>query len=285
MSNLFSWGKAESPACPLCLKRGTLDHILSSCPRALSEGCYYWHQDKVLKAVANIISSRSCCHNIAKARHGANLKSLQADCLLELSVPWKNCIKEANERKRSMRAGRIVLIKMAGKQGMGSVGCRGFAALSLRRIYNMLDIRGTSRQRSIKSVTEAAEVALGRLWIRRGELWVGKGYLGCLGKNVFLLTDSENLMTQELNVVFDVSAYSPSLLSIVWRHSWSPDPLNGVRSLTQVPQIGHVYTLYCLFLGHISEKLILLRLMWNKNQIQFQVRLWMLVFSLLQVHG
>lgn len=43
-------------------------------------------------------------------------------------------------------------------------------------------------------------------------------------------------------------AYSPSVVSIVWRRSQSPDLLNGVRSLTQVS-------------------------------------LWMLVFSLLQVRG
>ena len=39
-SNLFCWGKVESPACALCQKRGTLEHILSCCPRGLSEGCY-----------------------------------------------------------------------------------------------------------------------------------------------------------------------------------------------------------------------------------------------------
>ncbi len=115
----------------------------------------------------------------------------------------------------------------------------------------------------------------------------------------------------ELNVAFDVSAYSPSVVSIVWRRSQSPDLLNGVRSLTQVPrsQIGHVYTSCCLLLsftlGHIFEKLIqiwsripalysnllwwskCLCLMWliiNKS-IKFQVSLWMLVFSLLQVRG
>lgn len=39
-SNLRVWGKAESPACSLCSKRGTLEHILSCCTKALGEGWY-----------------------------------------------------------------------------------------------------------------------------------------------------------------------------------------------------------------------------------------------------
>lgn len=39
-SNLHTRGKAESPACPLCSKRGTLEHILSCCTKALGEGRY-----------------------------------------------------------------------------------------------------------------------------------------------------------------------------------------------------------------------------------------------------
>jgi len=45
------------PACPLCLKRGTLEHILSSCLRALGEGHYRWRHDQGLKAIADTICS------------------------------------------------------------------------------------------------------------------------------------------------------------------------------------------------------------------------------------
>ncbi|XP_067284127.1 uncharacterized protein [Pseudorasbora parva] len=55
-SNLFSWGLVESPACTLCLRRGTLEHILSCCPKALGEGRYRWRHDQVLKVIANTIS-------------------------------------------------------------------------------------------------------------------------------------------------------------------------------------------------------------------------------------
>ena len=47
-SNLHTWGLAETPACPLCSKRGTLELILSSCTRALGDGRYRWRHDQVL---------------------------------------------------------------------------------------------------------------------------------------------------------------------------------------------------------------------------------------------
>jgi len=53
------------------------------------------------------------------------------------------------------------------------VGYRGFAGQSLCRAYNTLGITGATRQRAIKLVTEAAEVASSWLWIRRGEPCVG----------------------------------------------------------------------------------------------------------------
>ncbi|XP_075313231.1 uncharacterized protein LOC142373743 [Odontesthes bonariensis] len=54
-SNLFLWGKVEAPSCTLCQGRGTLEHILSSCPKALGDGRYRWRHDQVLKAVAESI--------------------------------------------------------------------------------------------------------------------------------------------------------------------------------------------------------------------------------------
>jgi len=55
-SNLFCWGKVE-PACPLCLQRGTLEHILGRCSRGLGEWRYHWRHDHVLKAIADTICS------------------------------------------------------------------------------------------------------------------------------------------------------------------------------------------------------------------------------------
>lgn len=35
-ANLHTWGKTETPACPLCAGRGSLQHLLSNCPTALT---------------------------------------------------------------------------------------------------------------------------------------------------------------------------------------------------------------------------------------------------------
>lgn len=55
-ANLHIWEKNNSPACLLCHSRGSLEHILSSCPVALGEGRYRWRHDQVLKAVAEAIA-------------------------------------------------------------------------------------------------------------------------------------------------------------------------------------------------------------------------------------
>ncbi|XP_075343502.1 uncharacterized protein LOC142401936 [Odontesthes bonariensis] len=56
-SNLHRWGLAENPLCPLCQKAGTMEHILSCCPRALGEGRYRWRHDQVLRVIAEAIST------------------------------------------------------------------------------------------------------------------------------------------------------------------------------------------------------------------------------------
>lgn len=55
-ANLFTWGKVETPNCPLCSARGTLEHILSSCAKALGQGRYTWRHNQVLKPIAEAIS-------------------------------------------------------------------------------------------------------------------------------------------------------------------------------------------------------------------------------------
>ena len=64
-SNLHCWGLADTPACPLCQKKGTLEHILSSCPKALGEGRYRWRHDQVLKTIAeSICSAITICRKV-----------------------------------------------------------------------------------------------------------------------------------------------------------------------------------------------------------------------------
>lgn len=53
--NLHCWGLVNSPAYPLCQERGSLEHILSCCQKALGEGRYQWRHNQVLKAVHDTI--------------------------------------------------------------------------------------------------------------------------------------------------------------------------------------------------------------------------------------
>ena len=55
-TNLHIWGKRETPNCQLCAKKGSLQHILSSCPKALGDGRYRWRHDQALKVIANEVT-------------------------------------------------------------------------------------------------------------------------------------------------------------------------------------------------------------------------------------
>lgn len=82
-ANFFTWGKAETLSCQLCSGRGTLEHVLSSCPTALSQGRYTWRHDQVLKPIAEAISrgissySRACntTNTIAFVKAGVQPKA------------------------------------------------------------------------------------------------------------------------------------------------------------------------------------------------------------------
>ncbi|GFO05172.1 reverse transcriptase [Plakobranchus ocellatus] len=56
-ANLVLWGKKDDPTCPLCQGRQTIEHVLSSCKVALSQGPYTWRHNRVLQELASIIST------------------------------------------------------------------------------------------------------------------------------------------------------------------------------------------------------------------------------------
>ena len=65
-ANLHVWGKTETPSCPRCSGQGSLEHLLSSCPKALGDGRYRWRHDQVLKAIADSITTAI---NTSKGHH------------------------------------------------------------------------------------------------------------------------------------------------------------------------------------------------------------------------
>jgi hypothetical protein len=56
-TNLMTWGKIENSNCSLCGKPGNLEHILSSCSKALADGRYRWRHDTVLREIAAVIDN------------------------------------------------------------------------------------------------------------------------------------------------------------------------------------------------------------------------------------
>ncbi|XP_069118797.1 uncharacterized protein [Argopecten irradians] len=64
-ANCHRWDLVETPDCPLCGQRGTLQHILTSCHVALSQGRYTWRHNQVLRELTGVLekerkSVRSC---------------------------------------------------------------------------------------------------------------------------------------------------------------------------------------------------------------------------------
>ncbi|XDV13785.1 hypothetical protein PO909_002121 [Leuciscus waleckii] len=170
-------------------RRGSLEHLLSSCPKALGDGRYRWRHDQVLKAVAESIATAI---NTIKGHHNPrSIKFLRAGekalpqpraksdstkqlILLELTVPWEERMDEANERKRAKYQ---ELVEECRRQGWQTrcepleVGCRGFAGRSLCYVFKTLGITGEAKRKAIRSATEAAEKATRWLWIKRAEPW------------------------------------------------------------------------------------------------------------------
>ncbi|XP_048863711.1 uncharacterized protein LOC125738598 [Brienomyrus brachyistius] len=226
-ANLYVWGKCDLSTCPQCPGRGTLEHILSSCPAALGGGRYRWRHDQVLKTVAETIATAVANNIHTRSRRvvpfvkagekprpqsiptsslrssasdwelrvdlGKQLKfpeyvistSLRPDVvltsvsskqvlLLELTVPWEDRMEEANERKRLKYQELIEECRRRGWKARCEpieVGCRGFAARSLCKVYTLLGITGAAKRKAIKSTTEAAERASRWIWMKRSETW------------------------------------------------------------------------------------------------------------------
>ena len=64
-TNKNTWYGTEEK-CSLCGQEGTLNHILSGCKVALSQGRYKWRHDKVLRTIANIVEEKRKEKNVCQ---------------------------------------------------------------------------------------------------------------------------------------------------------------------------------------------------------------------------
>ena len=220
-ANLQRWGLADVADCALCGGRATLDHILSSCREALSQGRYRWRHDQVLREVADILEKErkkprakprrhinfvpaGTVKEVPKGRQPSILDStndweLTADLgkqlqfpevvhttlrpdivlsskktkkivIIELTVPWEERCSQANERKKAKYEELVQQCREAGWQAWNypiEVGCRGFPAPSLWKMFQDMGVVGKQRKMAVKLIAKAAERSSSWLWLRR----------------------------------------------------------------------------------------------------------------------
>lgn len=65
-TNLVKWRLSNDASCPLCGARQTLEHVLSSCKKALCQGRYTWRHNEVLRAL-----HATLCEVVQTANHRA----------------------------------------------------------------------------------------------------------------------------------------------------------------------------------------------------------------------
>ncbi|KAI2661305.1 Glutamyl-tRNA(Gln) amidotransferase subunit A [Labeo rohita] len=197
-TNLFAWSLKDTPACLLCQKRGSLEHILSCCPKALGERRYRWRHDQAGEKPSG---SRNLAGGLlATARDwqlkvdlGKQLKipetiattTLRPDMvlfsessrqmvLLELTKPWKDRMEESFKRKRAKHEELASECRNRGWKTCCfpiEVGCQGFASQLLCRALKLLGMRGLHKNKAIRNIMDAAEKASRWLWINRADPW------------------------------------------------------------------------------------------------------------------
>ena len=97
-TNLHRWGLKDDPSCKLCTKIGSLEHILSSCSKCLSQGRYRWRHDTVLRSLADSLEKERTRKrpkqtgnmiSFVREGHPPPKKSSEAKSILGLADDWK----------------------------------------------------------------------------------------------------------------------------------------------------------------------------------------------------
>ena len=76
--NLNTWYRTDEHKCHLCGGTGTLDHILTGCKTALTQGRYRWRHDKVLKELAHWIEEKMKAVNSSPLKKRTLIKFVKA---------------------------------------------------------------------------------------------------------------------------------------------------------------------------------------------------------------
>ena len=90
--------------------------------------------------------------------------------MIELTVPWEERVEESNERKLAKYQPLVDACKAKGWRTWCfavEVGCRGFVAQSMWRMFGRLGIVGQSRKRTIHTISTETEAASLWIWRRR----------------------------------------------------------------------------------------------------------------------
>ncbi|KAJ8397352.1 hypothetical protein AAFF_G00439010 [Aldrovandia affinis] len=65
--NLHQW-YGEDPTCALCPTPETLRHIMTGCKTSLTQGCYTWRHNQVLKNLASTLENKRSAINALPPR-------------------------------------------------------------------------------------------------------------------------------------------------------------------------------------------------------------------------
>ena len=86
-ANLQRWGLVEDPICHICDKPGTMQHALSSCQTALTQGRYRWRHDTVLRE----LKKKKACPAINFVKEGQTGRKTKASTtsILDESDCWE----------------------------------------------------------------------------------------------------------------------------------------------------------------------------------------------------
>ena len=154
-ANLKQWQIEESANCHLCKSPDcTLNHILSSCPRAV------FPQDIVATKLRPDILLTSRNKNLI--------------VIMELTVPWEDRLELSHQLKKGKYQDLADEAQMKGWHALlfpFEAGCKGFPSKSLHYLLHQLGMIASETRKAVKSTGAVAESSSRWLWLMRTKEW------------------------------------------------------------------------------------------------------------------